>query len=108
MLRTAFFGFVLAGLLAGTTASAQTKPATKAGTTKGRPATSATARPQPAPPATKSATDGQGEYVAPGMSGAPDEKVTTDYNNQPLKKPATGTSTMSSQPKATPAPRRSN
>lgn len=108
MLRTAFFGFVLAGLLAGTTASAQTQPAAKAGTTKGRPTKPSTARPQPTPPATKSGTDGQGEYVAPGMSGAPDEKVTTDYNNRPLKKPATGTSTMSSQPKATPAPRKGN
>jgi hypothetical protein len=108
MLRTAFSGFVLLGLLAGTTVSAQTKPAAKASTTKDRPTMPAAARPQPTAPATKSATDGQGEYVAPGMSGAPDEKVSTDYNNRPLKKPATGTSTLSSQPKSGPAPKKSN
>jgi|GEM_PF-6133328 len=54
-------------------------------------------KPRPAP-AAKPTSDGQGEYVAPGMTGAPDDKVTTDYENRPLKKPAANTSTMSSQP----------
>ncbi|SDY21764.1 hypothetical protein [Hymenobacter psychrophilus] len=31
----------------------------------------------------------EGIYVAPGMTGAPKQQVTTDYDNQPLKRAKT-------------------
>lgn len=49
--------------------------------------------------------ESQGESVAPGMSGAPPTRVTTDYEGRPEKK-ATGGSSLSSQPKGTGTPRK--
>lgn len=106
MLRFALPALLVTALACGTASAQTTKkpmpPARKA------PATSAAKpAPQPKPAAsTKSSSqdDGQGEYVAPGMTGAPDDKVTTDYNNRPLRKPAANTSTMSSQPQPQPKP----
>ncbi|MCA8832475.1 hypothetical protein [Hymenobacter pini] len=102
MLRTTLLGLLLTAAAA-TTVLAQTTPTPTRKPAPARPRTAAPApRPQPAP--TKPTSDGQGEYVAPDMTGAPDDRVTTDYSNRPLKKPATGTSTLSSQKKAaTPA-----
>ncbi|RSK43746.1 hypothetical protein [Hymenobacter rigui] len=94
MLRTAFLGLLLTAAVA---TMAQTTPARKPAPARIRP-TAPAPRPQPAP--TKPASGGQGEYVAPDMTGAPDDRVTTDYSNRPLKKPAKGTSTLSSQPKS--------
>ncbi|WP_426489915.1 hypothetical protein [Hymenobacter sp. 102] len=92
MLRTAFLGLLLT---TATATVAQTTPTRKPAPTH------AASRPQPA--SAKTASDGQGEYVAPDMTGAPNDRVTTDYSNRPLKKSAKGTSTLSSQPKSAPA-----
>ncbi|WP_126546694.1 hypothetical protein [Hymenobacter amundsenii] len=43
----------------------------------------------------------EGIYVAPGMTGAPKQRVTTDYDNQPLKSVKAArskASTLSSEP----------
>lgn len=98
-MRTPFVALVVAAIAAAP-AFAQTHP-----TRTPAPArtTAPAARPQPA--AAKPTSDGQGEYVAPDMTGSPNDRVTTDYSNRPLKHPAKGTSTLSSQPKATPAPK---
>ncbi|MDU0370644.1 hypothetical protein ACFPAF_09595 [Hymenobacter endophyticus] len=95
MPRTILLGLLLTA--AATTALAQTTP-----TRKPAPARTAAPAPRPQPTPAKPASDGQGEYVAPDMTGAPNDRVTTDYSNRPFRKPAKGTSTLSSQPKSAP------
>jgi len=45
--------------------------------------------------------DTQGQYVGPGMTGAPKQKVLTDYDNNPIVpvvKEGAGESSLSAQP----------
>jgi len=114
MLRTSFFLLTIsAALLTSTSASAQARANAPAGKKTGTSGKTYTA--QPARTSTKpTADDGgkttaspandpkmeplmetQGEYVAPGMSGAPRTRVDTDYEGRPEKK-TTGSSTLSS------------
>ncbi|WP_147320703.1 hypothetical protein [Hymenobacter lapidiphilus] len=88
---------ILTVLLAGSTVSAATAQATKVET-------------HLAPSDTTNRVEGI--YVAPGITGAPKQRVTTDYDNQPLKRaktPKSKSTTITSdeprKPAATP-PRR--
>ncbi|WP_143069848.1 hypothetical protein [Hymenobacter actinosclerus] len=63
---------------------------------------------KPVPPAATADTV-EGTYVAPGMTGAPKQQVTTDYSNRPLKKAApakTNSSTLSADEPRKAAPLR--
>lgn len=78
--------FALAALLAALPVAAAT-----AQTTRPTAAVRRAASPAPPPPAASLApatTDVEGIYVAPGMTGAPRQEVTTDYNNHPIRQPA--------------------
>lgn len=123
MLRTSCFSLLIgAALLTSTPVLAQARanaPAGKKTSSSGKTYSAQPARtstkpsaadggkaPTPAKdPKMEPLMDSQGESVAPGMSGAPPTRVTTDYEGRPEKK-STGGSSLSSPPKSTGTPRK--
>ncbi|WP_324674695.1 hypothetical protein [Hymenobacter sp. GOD-10R] len=111
MSRIAFVVLLSAALLTTTAVTAQTRTNAPAGKKTGSsgkvyPAQPARTSTKPtagdgntASPATdpkmEPLMESQGESVAPGMSGAPPTRVTTDYEGRPEKK-TTNSSTLSS------------